>query len=159
VVVSYANHTDYSSLLTGLCLADGDIFKSMKKSLVFLAVLSLLTMLVMACSEVSANSSPSTTGASNTVHMNETQFEQTQITIKKGGRVTLVDDAAVVHIIQNGTWDNNGNARPGAEAGAPNVQLQFSGGDTNSIGPFNTAGTFNYYCTVHNGMNLTVIVK
>jgi plastocyanin len=91
--------------------------------------------------------------------MNETQFGQTLITIKKGESVTLVDDVAVVHIIQNGTWDNNGNAHPGAEAGAPKVQLQFNGGDTNSMGPFNTAGTFHYYCTVHNGMNLTVIVK
>jgi plastocyanin len=91
--------------------------------------------------------------------MNETQFEQPEITIKKGQSVELVDDVAVVHIIQNGTWDGNGNARPGAEPGAPKVQLQFQGGDSNSIGPFNTAGTFHYYCTVHNGMNLTVIVK
>lgn len=130
----------------------------MKKSLVFLAVLSLLTMLIAACGEVSANSNSSTANTP-TVHMNETQFVQTQITIKKGERVTLVDDVAVVHIIQNGTWDNNDNAHPGAESGAPKVQLQFSGGDTNGMGPFNTAGTFHYYCTVHNGMNLTVIVK
>jgi plastocyanin len=130
----------------------------MKKSLVLLAVLSLLTMLVMACSEVSANSNSSTANTP-TVHMNETNFDQPEITIKKGQSVALVDDVAVVHIIQNGTWDSNGNARPGAEPGAPKVQLQFNGGDTQTIGPFNTAGTFHYYCTVHNGMNLTVIVK
>lgn len=130
----------------------------MKKSLVFLAVLSLLTILIVACGEASANASSSTANTP-TVHMNETQFEQTQITIKKGQSVSLVDDVAVVHIIQNGSWDNNGNAHPVAEAGAPKVQLQFQGGDTNSIGPFNTAGTFHYYCTVHNDMNLTVVVK
>ena len=28
-----------------------------------------------------------------------------------------------------------------------------------TIGPFNTAGTFHLYCTVHQGMNLTVIVQ
>jgi plastocyanin len=139
-------------------IADGDIFELMKKALVFLALLSLLTMLIVACSQGNSNSSASAANTP-TVHMGETQFDQTEITIKKGQSVELVDDVAVVHIIQNGTWDSNGNARPGAEPGAPKAQLQFQGGDSNSIGPFNAAGTFHYYCTVHNGMNLTVIVK
>ncbi len=116
-------------------------------------------MLVVACGSASASSDSSTTSAANTVHMNETQFVQSQITIKKGQSVTLVNDASVVHIIQNGTWDSNGNARPGAEPGAPKVQQQFSGNDTYSIGPFNTAGTFQYYCTFPQASNLTVIVQ
>jgi plastocyanin len=90
--------------------------------------------------------------------MNSTNFEQSSVTISKGSSLTLVDDAAVIHIIQNGSWEN-GNAKPATEPGAPKVNQQFSGNDTHSIGPFNTAGTFHLYCTVHPGMNLTVIVK
>ncbi len=47
------------------------------------------------------------------------------------------------------------------ENGAPVVNnMQFSGSDgSQTIGPFNTIGTFHLYCSVHPGMNLTVIVQ
>jgi plastocyanin len=106
----------------------------------------------------SGGSSSSSSSGGATVHMNSSNFEQSSVTISKGSSLTLVDDAAVIHIIQNGSWEN-GNAKPATEPGAPKVNLQFSGNDTHSIGPFNTAGTFHLYCTVHPGMNLTVIVK
>ncbi len=32
-------------------------------------------------------------------------------------------------------------------------------GDALAFGPFNVVGTFHIYCTVHPGMNLTVIVQ
>jgi len=94
-----------------------------------------------------------------TVHMGNSQFEQSEVTIKKGESVTLVDDVAVVHVVANGTWQSNGNAKYQVEAGAPKVDVEFNGNDTHSIGPFNTAGTYHLYCTVHQGMNLTVIVQ
>jgi plastocyanin len=90
--------------------------------------------------------------------MGDTNFLQSSVTISKGGKVTLIDDASVVHIIQNGSWDN-GAAKPAKEAGAPTVQVNFQGNDTHDIGPFNTAGTFHVYCTVHPGMNLTITVQ
>ncbi len=84
---------------------------------------------------------------------------QTSITISKGQSLTLVDDASSTHIIANGNWVN-GSAQPKQESGAPVVNnLQFNGNDSKTIGPFNTAGTFHLYCTVHQGMNLTVIVQ
>jgi plastocyanin len=50
---------------------------------------------------------------------------------------------------------------PAAEPGAPTVSnVQFtSAGQSQSIGPFNTAGAFHFYCSVHSGMNLTVTVQ
>jgi plastocyanin len=100
----------------------------------------------------------SSASSSGTVHMGDTNFLQSSVTISKGGSVTLVDDAAVIHIIQNGSWVN-GSAQQGKEAGAPTVQVSFQGNDTHSIGPFNTAGTFHVYCTVHTGMNLVITVQ
>jgi plastocyanin len=126
----------------------------MKKTLLAYIVLCLLAFLCTACTSFGTadNQVP-------IVHMNETQFVPTSITIRKGDRVTLVNDVAVVHIIANGRWDSNGTSRPDLEPGAPTVQVQFNGNDQQSIGPFNTAGTFHLYCTIHNNMNLVVIVK
>lgn len=132
----------------------------MKKRLLLLTLLSLLAVVVTACVDINSSSSSGGATTSNpTVHMNETKFVPDTITLKKGEKLTVVDDVAVFHVIQNGEWDQNGSQRPGAEAGAPPVQQQFSGNDTHTIGPFNTAGTFHFYCPVHQDMNLTVTVQ
>jgi len=138
-----------------------------------LMILALVSVLVVACARSGSSSSneggnsasgtssggqSSGAASSGTVHMGDTNFLQSSVTISKGGKVTLIDDASVVHIIQNGSWDN-GTAKPAKEAGAPTVQVNFQGNDTHDIGPFNTAGTFHVYCTVHPGMNLTITVQ
>ncbi len=134
----------------------------MKKMIVALAVFSLLAMLIAACGgSSSASSSSGGSGggsAGPTVHMNDSNFEQSSVTVPKGDSLTLVDDASVVHIIMNGSWVN-GSPKPAKEPGAPTVNQQFQGNDTHTVGPFNTAGTYHLYCTVHQNMNLTVTVQ
>jgi plastocyanin len=125
------------------------------KKILLLCIIGCLLLLAGCGSTTSGgNSDPATT-----VHMNDDQFVPQVITIKKGDKLTLVDDVPVIHVIQNGRWDSNGTQRPGIESGAPTVQIQFNGNDQQTVGPFNTAGTFHLYCTIHNDMNLTVIVK
>src|SRR6266487_3616961 len=97
--------------------------------------------------------------AAATVHMGSSDFLVPTTTIPKGSKLTLIDDVAVPHIIQNGTYDANGTPKPAKEPGAPTVNVNFSGSDTKDIGPFTTAGTFHLYCTIHVKMNLTVTVK
>jgi plastocyanin len=134
----------------------------MKKILAFFVFISLLTLLIAACGGTSGGSSSGSSGSNsdsaNTVHLGASNFDQSSITISKGSSLTLVDDVNVVHIINTGSWVN-GVAKPAKEAGAPTVNVTFNGSDTHTIGPFNTAGTYHLYCTVHPGMNLTVIVK
>lgn len=114
---------------------------------------ALLTLLLSACSLGGGTS----TGP-NQVHMGNTSFLQLSITIKKGESITLVSDTLVGHTIANGTW-KDGAGQPAQEPGAPKVDNVAIGGNSSSeIGPFNTAGTFKLYCTIHSGMNLTVIV-
>jgi len=60
--------------------------------------------------------------------------------------------------LQNGTWMNN-TPHPAKESGAPSVQQVYVNGNSIKIGPFTTAGTFHIYCTIHPGMDLTVIVQ
>jgi plastocyanin len=70
--------------------------------LVGLLLCGLLSTLVAACGiyDVSAvHTGP-------TVHMGATDFLQPSITIHQGDSLTLVDDAASTHIINNGTWVN-----------------------------------------------------
>ncbi|MBV9689710.1 MAG: hypothetical protein JO202_08350 [Ktedonobacteraceae bacterium] len=115
---------------------------------------AIMTILLAACTIRDAASIP--TGPM--VKMGNATFLQDTITIKKGAKVTLVDTVAVTHIITNGYWDGS-TQKPAKEAGAPAVNLNFTGNDTSSTPPFNTAGTFKLYCTIHGGMNLTVTVQ
>ena len=127
----------------------------LKKLFVILGVSCVITALLVACGSGSnANAGP------NPVHMSGTNFVQNSITVKKGERITLInDDLFGSHTIANGTWEN-GTAKPAREAGAPNVKdVNIVGNSSATIGPFTTAGTFKLYCTVHAGMNLTVIVE
>lgn len=117
-----------------------------------------LTVIVTNGSSSGSSTGSGSTGSSNTsVKMGLTTFEQSSVTIKKGSMLTLVDTVAVTHIINNGSWSGT-TPKPAKETGAPTVNQTFTGNDTHQVGPFNTAGTFHLYCTVHPGMNLTVVV-
>jgi plastocyanin len=126
----------------------------MKKLFAALIVIGLVSIIISACSF-----GGKTATGPNPVHMGETTFQVSSITIKKGEKITLISDDASVHVMANGTWDNM-TPKPKVEAGAPTINnLQVNGYGSGSIGPFNTTGTFQIYCTVHARMNLTVIVK
>ena len=130
----------------------------MKKFIAIFVALSLFTILTAASCSGTAGSGSTGTGTS--VHMGETTFTQPSVTISKGSSLNLIDDVPVVHIISNGSWADN-VAKPAIEPDAPTVSnLQFnSAGQSMTIGPFNTVGTYHLYCSVHLNMNLTVIVQ
>jgi plastocyanin len=90
--------------------------------------------------------------------MGPTNFVQSSITISKGATLQLIDDGQYTHILANGSWVN-GVAKPAKEPGAPTVNNLQINGNNAQIGPFNTAGTFHIYCSIHPGMNLTITVK
>ncbi len=93
-----------------------------------------------------------------TIHMSATSFNQPTVTISKGSKLLLVDDTPVLHILDNGSWQN-GTAHKAQEAGAPLVNNLQVNGNSVEIGPFNTAGTYHIFCIVHQNMNLTIIVQ
>ncbi len=144
--------------------------KRLKILVVLLTVLALGSILLAACSRPGI---PTTTGgttptsttsggggcASGTVHMSSSNFVQNCVNITKGSKVTLIDDIQVLHIITNGTWTSSGTPMQATEPGAPTINNVSITGGSADIGPFNTAGKFNVFCTVHVGMNLTVNVS
>ena len=126
-----------------------------KKLFAILLLGSAMTVILVACSATSA----ATSGASNQVHMNAANFDQSSIPLKKGESITLIDAAPISHVIANGTWEN-GTAKPASEPGAPQVKnMQINGSGQGTIGPFTATGSFHVYCTIHSGMTLTVVVQ
>jgi plastocyanin len=115
---------------------------------------ALLTILFAACNIVDQ----ANVASGPQVKMGGSTFLQTTVTIKKGQTLTLVDSSSAAHIIANGTWQN-GTAKASKEGGAPTINLNFVGSDTHATPAFTTAGTYNIYCTIHGGMNLTVTVQ
>jgi plastocyanin len=128
----------------------------MYKKIVFgLALFGLLSVLLAACAIVDT----STLNANlPTADMGGASFIQSSVTIKKGEMLNLVDQAPSTHIITNGSWAGS-TQKPAKEAGAPSINVTYNGNDSAPVGPFNSAGTFHLYCTIHPGMNLTVIVQ
>ena len=125
----------------------------MKRLIPVFLLFALLTVLVIACGSSSGGG-----GGTVTVHTSGPSFTQASVTLSKGESLTIVDDDGAMHKIANGTW-NNGVAQPMTEPGAPMVNVTLNGNDSQSVGPFNTTGTFHLYCSIHQNMNLTVIVS
>src|SRR5947209_4111979 len=126
----------------------------MKKLVAAFVLFFLATVFVVACSGSVGGGYDGGSGG-NDVHMGEINFAQSSITISKGSSIILISDTGVAHIISNGRWVNN-IPEPATESGGPVVNnVMFSNaGQSQAVGPFNTAGTFHLYCSVHEGMNL-----
>jgi plastocyanin len=120
-------------------------------------VLGALLVAFLVRATPAASSTTSVNGVP-AVHMGISNFAQSSVTIPKGTKLMLVDDGSYPHILSNGMWENN-TPHPATEAGAPAVQNVQVNGNSVELGPFSTAGTFHIYCTIHAGMNLTVIVQ
>lgn|SRR6185312_16402767 len=152
--------------------------KRLRVLMMILAALAISSILFAACSRPgtttgstasSGSATPSSSGGSGsgtgsngcpngTAHMAATDFVKNCVNVSKGSMLNLVDDGQYVHILDNGSWVN-GNAQPAKEPGAPTINNVMFNGNSSQVGPFNTAGTFHIYCSVHVGMNLTVNVS
>jgi len=117
----------------------------------------IVVALLIAASPQSGPTSTTTSGMP-TVHMAGANFLTNIVLVPKGEKLLLVDDDSVEHIIQNGSWTQS-TPRPQSESGAPIVRNLDVKGRSAQIGPFSTAGVFHLYCTIHEGMNLTIVVQ
>jgi hypothetical protein len=94
-----------------------------------------------------------------TVHMTADHFAQNVVLVPKGSKLLIVSDSSVEHILQNGEWDASGTPHALVEPGAPILHNVDITGGSQEIGPFTTAGVYHIYCTIHRGMNLTIVVQ
>jgi plastocyanin len=96
---------------------------------------------------------------SATVHLTATQFAPNIVALHKGDRLIIVDDGPVPHTLTNGSWSADNRPVSGVEPGAPQVNNVALNNNTVTLGPFATPGTYHLYCTIHPGMNLTIVVQ
>lgn len=131
----------------------------MKRLLTLLVTLCMVSVFIVACGTSTSANGNGSSGSVTVVHMGMTNFLQSSVTIKRGSTLDLVNDASAIHIIGLGQWEN-GSPKPETEPGAPQVNnLLIPGNASKTIGPWNTPGTYHLYCSIHQNMQLTVIVK
>ncbi|MGH2493293.1 MAG: plastocyanin/azurin family copper-binding protein [Ktedonobacteraceae bacterium] len=128
------------------------------KKIMTLLVFALLVVGITACGSSGTTSQTGSSSGNKEVHTSSLAFAPASVTIEKGQSITLINDTAVLHPIENGTWEDN-TPKTFQEPGAPTVKVQLNGNDQQTIGPFMTAGTYQLHCTIHPGMNLTVHVQ
>ena len=93
------------------------------------------------------------------VYLASDHFAQNVVLVPKCSKLLIVDDGSIEHVLQNGMWDTNGTPHSAAEPGAPAIHNVDITGGSREIGPFPIAGVYHIYCTLHQGMNLTIVVQ
>jgi hypothetical protein len=118
----------------------------------------LLVSLIFAANPQARGASANPNGEPE-VHMALDHFAPNVVLVPKGSKLLIVSDSSIEHVLQNGQWDTNGTPHAGVEPGAPTLRnIEITGG-TREIGPFPIAGVYHLYCTLHQGMNLTIVVQ
>ena len=101
----------------------------------------------------------STSFGQKQVRITNTNFFPSLLRIKEGESIKLFVDTSTSHIIGNGTWVH-GKLRLSKELSAPLVDNVRVGRECpQTIGPFNSVGSFKFCSTMQPGMNLTVNVS
>ena len=79
--------------------------------------------------------------------------------IKKGQTVTWVGGDNITHVLVEGTYKVGGDKLRTSQTddGAFHLDLTKTGQRVSHT--YTTAGTFTYYCSIHHGMNGTVVVS
>lgn len=110
----------------------------------------------------SSSSSPKTVAATKpgaTVTIPLLGFDPATVTIKPGQTVTWKNGNDISHVLVEGSYALDGNGLRSSEHpdGAFSLKVDKTGDTVSHTYP--KAGTFTYYCSIHKGMNATVIVK
>jgi plastocyanin len=93
------------------------------------------------------------------VHMTPSNFMQNVVLVPTGSSLLIVDDSSAEHNLAYGRWDAHGSPHPLVEPGAPPLHDRVMNGGSMELGPFTTPGVYHLYCTIHQGMNLTIVVE
>ena len=126
-----------------------DFFVSaVKIYLIPVAVIFLLSVLYTGCNEDDSTSGNTNPGA-NEIFMENTAFTPANKTISVGTTLTWRNRDGFAHTVTSGT--------PGSPSGVFDSGNLGSGGSFSFT--FNSAGTFNYFCSLHPSMTGTITVQ
>jgi plastocyanin len=123
-------------------------------SAVFLPAL----LLSAACGSSSAPAAAGTTG-DMTVSTALLAFDPSAVRIKKTQTVTWVGGDNITHVLVEGTYKVGADKLRTEQTDDKAFNLTLTKTGQKVSHTYDKAGTFTYYCTIHKGMNGTVVVS
>jgi plastocyanin len=105
----------------------------------------------------SATSSTSTDGV--TVNTGLLAFDPKTVTITKGQTVTWVGGDNITHVLVQGSYEVGSDGLRTKETDDKTFNLKLGRKGQRVSHTYSTPGTFTYFCTIHHGMNGTVVVS
>jgi plastocyanin len=95
-----------------------------------------------------------------TVSMTFTEFDKADYALKTGEALTFVNDNPITHVIVQGAWATgpDGLRTTEKDDGAFSLDIPATKGFT-AEHVYDKAGTYQFFCTIHKGMNAAVTVS
>jgi plastocyanin len=118
----------------------------------------LVVLLATACS--GSRSWAPTSDDATTVHLKLLAFSPGTLHVQAGTTVTWRDDEPITHTVTSGEVtgiDAKTGLRSGQHADG-RFDHRLSGSGTTFTFRFTDPGTYSYFCSIHQGMNATVVV-
>jgi plastocyanin len=134
------------------------------RSRLLLAAAGVLTLSLTGCGGSSASSSTQSSSTKTTadgVSVNTAllAFDPATATIKKGQTVTWVGGDDITHVLVEGTYKVGSDKLRTEQTDDKAFDLRLRKKGQQVSHTYDQAGTFTYYCTIHHGMNGTVVVS
>jgi plastocyanin len=128
-----------------------------------MTAIAIGTVLLGSACGGSSKTDTSTSGAKKpgaTVPMVFTEFKPTDFTIKTGQTLTFENENPITHIIVEGSWKvagSDGLRTSEMDDGTFKLTVNKKGDKVEHT--FDKPGTYQFFCTIHKGMNGTVVVS
>jgi plastocyanin len=107
--------------------------------------------------KASPNAAPKPTGT--VVNTGLLAFDPKSVDVKKGQTVTWVGGDNITHVLVEGGYQVGADGLRTQETDDKAFHLSLSKKGQQVSHTYDKAGTFTYYCTIHHGMNGTVVVS
>lgn len=135
----------------------------MRHHLTTALVTGVLLLSAAACSNSSSGDKPGAAGTAdaNGVRVNTglLAFDPMEAHIKAGQTITWVGGDNIRHVLVEGTYEVGGDKLRTSQTDDKAFNLTLTKKGQTVSHTYDKAGTFTYYCTIHHGMNGTVVVS
>ena len=133
---------------------------SLRRSLVVAGALSLV-LTTAACGGSSATDMSGAVTAKSDASVNTAllAFDPKEVHIKAGQTVSWVGGDDITHVLVEGTYEVGADGLRTKESDDKAFSLKLTKKGQQVSHTYDKAGTFTYFCTIHHGMNGTVVVS
>jgi len=133
---------------------------TVRSSVATAAVLSVL-LTTAACGGSSSSGARSTSKAKADASVNTAlrAFDPKEVRIKAGQTVSWVGGDNITHVLVEGTYDVGADGLRTKETDDKAFSLRLTKKGQQVSHTYDKAGTFTYFCSIHKGMNGTVVVS